>query len=400
MVARAAAAGRTVKVAGSGHSFSECALTDGLMVHLDGLDRVLDADGGLVKVQAGIVLRDLSLALERSGRAQENLGDIDKQTLAGAISTATHGTGVTLPNISAQVAAVELVTGAGEVLELTPDGDPEGLLAARVSLGALGAISAVTLRTVPAFNLHRVDRVRDLEDVLGSLDRDVRDNDHYEFFVFPYADNACTISRNRTDAPPRPRGRLTQAISEVVLGYWVAEGGFRLTRRFHRLIPPVNRVAAPLVSEGEYVERSFRVFSSERRFRFTEMEYALPLEHGPEALRRVLEWVAGERYPVAFPVECRMVAADDALLSPSFERETFYLAVHQYKGMEWRPYFEAVEAIAGEYGGRPHWGKRHMLTSTTLAERYPRFRDFLAMRDRLDPGRVFANGYTQRCLGD
>ena len=400
VVARAAAAGRTVKVAGSGHSFSECALTDGVMLHLGSLNRVLAADGELVKVEAGIVLRSLSEALERRGRAQENLGDIDKQALAGAIATATHGTGVGLRNISAQVAGVEIVTGSGEVLELTPEGDPNGLLAARVSLGALGVISAVTLRTVPAFNLHRIDEVRGLEDVLANLGRDVRENDHYEFFVFPYATNACTIRRNRTDASPRPRGRVTQTVSEVILGYYLAEGLFRLTRRVHGLIPPFNRVAAPLVSEGEYIERSYRVFSSERRFRFTEMEYALPLEHGPDALRRVLEWVARERYPVAFPVECRMVAADDALLSPSFERETFYMAVHQYKGMEWRPYFEAVEAIAGEYGGRPHWGKRHMLTSATLADRYPRFQDFVAIRDRLDPGRVFANGYTERCLGD
>ena len=249
------------------------------------------------------------------------------------------------------------------MLELTPEGDPQGLLAARVSLGALGVISAVTLRTVPAFNLHRVDRVRDLGDVLGSLEADMRENDHYEFFVFPYATTPARSAATAPTAATRPRGRLSQAVSEVLLGYWLAEGVFRLTRRFHRLIPPVNRIAAPLVSEGEYVERSFRVFSSERRFRFTEMEYALPLEHGPEALRRVLEWVASERFPVAFPVECRMVAADDAWLSPAFERETFYMAVHQYRGMEWRPYFEAVEAIAGEYGGRPHWGKRHMLTA-------------------------------------
>ena len=400
VVADAARAGRTVKVAGSGHSFSECALTDGVMLDLGALDGVLDADGELVKVQAGIVLRKLSGVLAGKGRAQENLGDIDKQTLAGAISTATHGTGLTLPNISAQVTAVELVTGSGQVLELTPESDPEGLLAARVSLGALGVISAVTLRTVPAFTLHRVDRVRELEDVLDGLDGDIRGNDHYEFFVFPYASNACTISRNRTDAPARPRGRLSQAVSEVLLGYYLAEGLFRLTRRFQGLIPPLNRRAAPLVSEGEYVDSSFRVFSSERRFRFTEMEYALPLEHGPAALRRVLEWVARERFPVAFPVECRVVAADDALLSPAFERETFYMAVHQYHGMEWRPYFEAVEEIAGEYGGRPHWGKRHMLERPTLAARYPRFEDFLAVRERLDPQRVFANGYTRRCLGD
>ena len=146
-------------------------------------------------------------------------------------------------------------------------------------------------------------------------------------------------------------------------------------------------------------DHSYNIFSSERTIRFTEMEWAIPRANGPEAVRRVLDWVAAERYPVAFPLECRVVAADDALLSPSFERDVFYVAVHQYRGMEWRPYFEAVQSIMGEYGGRPHWGKRHMLTADVLAARYPRFADFVAVRDRLDPGRAFANAYAERCLG-
>jgi L-gulono-1,4-lactone dehydrogenase len=399
VVSGAAGAGRRVKVAGSGHSFTECALTDGLMVHLDALDRALDCDGELVKVQAGIVLARLNEVLAEHGRAMENLGDIDKQTLAGAISTATHGTGALLPNISAQVAAIELVSGEGKVVELTAESDPDGLRAARVGLGALGALSAVTLRTVPAFKLHRVDEVRAIDDVLAGFEHDIAANDHYEFFVFPYARNACTVRRNRTDAPAKPRGAAARLVNEWVLGYYLADGLLRLARRLPALIPRVNRVAAPLMSEGDYIEASFRVFSSERRFRFTEMEYALPREHGPEMVRRVLDWVEQHRFPTAFPLECRVVAADDAFLSPSFERDTVYVAVHQYKGMQWQPYFDAVEAIAAEYGGRPHWGKRHGLTSTTLAERYPRFGEFLAVRDRLDPGRTFASDYTARCLG-
>jgi L-gulonolactone oxidase len=174
---------------------------------------------------------------------------------------------------------------------------------------------------------------------------------------------------------------------------------FRLTARYQRLIPRLAKISARFLSEGDYIDHSYKIFSSLRTLRFTEMEWAVPRANGPEAVRRVLDWIASERYPVAFPLECRVVAADDALLSPSFERDVFYIAVHQYRGMQWRPYFEAVQSIMGEYGGRPHWGKRHMLTSDVLASRCPRFPDFLAIRDRLDPGRVFANAYTERCLG-
>ena len=292
------------------------------------------------------------------------------------------------------------MTGSGEVAELDARGDADAFRAARVGIGALGAISAVTVRTVPAFNLHREDRVRDLDEVLSSFDSRARENDHFEFFAFPYASNACTVRRNRTDAPLRPRPRSTRFITEKVIDAHIADGLFRLTRRFNALIPRFNRVGAWTISEGEYIEPSYEVFSSERPFRFTEMEYALPRAGGPEAAARVLDWVRRERFPVAFPIECRVVQADDAFLSPSCARDTFYLAVHQYRGMEWRPYFEAVEAIAAEYGGRPHWGKRHHLGAQALAELYPRFADFIAVRDRLDPQRVFASDYTRQCLGD
>jgi FAD-linked oxidoreductase len=400
-VRRAAETGGTVRVAGSGHSFTEAAMTDGVMVRIEALNRVLDASpsSGLVKVEAGIVLADLNERLDDLGLAMENLGDIDRQTLAGAISTATHGTGAELRNISAQVEAMEIVTAAGELRALSASGTPDELRAARVSLGALGAIYSVTLRAVPAFTLHRVDRPRPLGEVLGRFDELAEANDHFEFFVFPHTETALTIERNRTDSPPRPRSAVRRWASDVLVENTVGDLALRVTRRRPSLIPRFVAGAAKMMSQGERLDRSYRIFANERRIRFTEMEYALPRDRGPEAVRSVLDLIRRRRIEVAMPIECRVVAADDALLSPSYERPTAYVAVHQYRGMEWRPYFEAVEEIMDAYEGRPHWGKRHFQNHETLAGRYPRWDVFAAARDRFDPDRVFRNEYTDRVLG-
>jgi L-gulono-1,4-lactone dehydrogenase len=399
-IAAASSAGRTVSVAGSGHSFTETAMTDGTMLDLGALSGVIEADreSGLVKVGGGTVLATLNEELARLGLAMENLGDIDKQTIAGSISTGTHGTGAKLRNISSQVEGVELVLGDGTVRELGPEQDSELLRAARVSVGALGAISAVTLRCVPAFTLHRVDTPQPREEVLDSFEERAEANDHFELFTFPYADSALVLERNRTEGPPRPRGRAAAFLNDIVLENWALEAVSAAGKLFPRAIPSLSRFAAWLATGSKSTDRSDRIFANERRVRFTEMEYGVPREHGPEAVRRVVEWVRSNRYRVFFPIEVRVVAADDALLSPSHERNTAYIAVHQYRGMEWRPYFEAVEAIMNDYGGRPHWGKRHFQTAATLAERYPRWADFQAARDELDPKRVFANEYAARVL--
>jgi L-gulonolactone oxidase len=399
-LAAAAGAGRTVSVAGSGHSFTEAAMTDGTMIDVAGLSGTIDADpaSGLVEVGAGTVLADLNEELHRLGLAMENLGDIDRQTVAGAISTGTHGTGAKLRNLSAQVDAVELVTADGGVRRLT-SGEPDLLRAARVGVGALGAISAVTLRCVPAFTLVRVDSPQPREEVLDSFDERAAANDHFELFTFPYADSALVLERNRVEGPPRPRGRLAAYLNDVVLENWALEALSAAGRLAPRAIPRLSRLAAALASGGKTVDRSDRVFASERRVRFTEMEYGVPRRHGPEAARRVIEWVRANRYPVFFPIEMRVAAGDDALLSPSHGRDTAYVAVHQYRGMEWRPYFEAVEEIMRDYGGRPHWGKRHFQTAETLAPLYPEWARFQAARDELDPDRVFANEYATRVLG-
>jgi FAD-linked oxidoreductase len=396
----AAEAGRTVSVAGSGHSFTEAAMTDGTMIDVAGLSGVIDSDSGqgLVKVGAGTVLADLNEDLHRLGLAMENLGDIDRQTVAGAISTGTHGTGAKLRNISAQVEAVEIVTGDGGLRDLDKT-TPDLLRAARVSIGALGAISAVTLRCVPSFVLERIDSPQPRDEVLDSFEQRAEAHDHFELFTFPYADSALVLERNRVDGPPRPRGPVGAYLNDTVIENWALEALSAAGRLVPAAIPRLSRLAAALASGGKTVDRSDRVFASERRVRFTEMEYGVPREHGPAAARRVIEWVRSNRYPVFFPIEMRVAAGDDALLSPSHERDTAYIAVHQYRGMEWRPYFEAVEEIMRDYGGRPHWGKRHFQTAETLAPLYPEWEKFKAARDELDPSRVFANEYATRVLG-
>ncbi|MGC1851235.1 MAG: D-arabinono-1,4-lactone oxidase [Solirubrobacterales bacterium] len=399
-IVAAAGAGRTVSLVGAGHSFTGAALTDGTMIDVAALSGTIDADpsSGLVKVGAGTVLADLNEELHRLGLAMENLGDIDRQTIAGAISTGTHGTGAKLRNISAQVEGMELVLGDGSVREL--DGsEPDLLRAARVGVGALGAISAVTLRCVPAFVLERIDSPQPREEVLDSFEQRAEANDHFELFTFPYADSALVLERNRVEGPPRPRGRLAAQLNDVVIENWALEALSAAGRLVPAAIPRLSGLAARLASGGKTIDRSDRVFASDRRVRFTEMEYGVPRERGPEAARRVIEWVRANRYPVFFPIEVRVAAGDDALLSPSHERDTAYIAVHQYRGMEWRPFFEAVEGIMRDYGGRPHWGKRHFQTAATLAPLYPAWETFQMARDELDPERVFANEYASRVLG-
>jgi L-gulono-1,4-lactone dehydrogenase len=385
-----------VKVAGSGHSFTDIACTDGVMVDPSRMNRLLRVEGNEVTVEAGITLRELGPALAERGLALENQGDVDAQTVAGAISTATHGTGGRFGNISSQVVGLRLVTAAGEVLDLRAGDD---LLAARVSLGALGAISAVSLRCVPAFTIHRVDEPLPLDDVLARLDEHVDGNDHFELFVFPYTRTALTLTSQRTDREPRPAGRAQVLVRDVLLENAALEAASRIGRRFPALIPRVNRTLVRAMSRAEHLDRSHRVYANRRSVRFTEMEYAIPRERTAEALERVLALIERRRIRVGFPIELRVVAPDDALLSTAEGRPTGYIAVHQYRGMEFESYFRAVESIMDEYDGRPHWGKRHYQSAATLRPRYAGFDRFLAVRDRLDPERKFENDYLRRVLG-
>jgi FAD-linked oxidoreductase len=400
-IVRAGAEDRRVRVAGSGHSFSDIALTDGLQLCLDRLTSILDIDrsSGLVRVQAGITIRELSVRLAEHGLALENLGDVDAQTIAGAIATATHGTGARLPNISAQVAELTLVLADGSFLRCAPETDVELFRAARVSLGALGAIAEVTLRCVPAFALRGHDSPRPLAEALERFEELALGNNHFEFFVFPHADTALTRTNNRTPEPPRPRGRVSAYANDILLTNHAFGLFCRVGRRWPTRIPQINRLVTRLAGSSTRVDRSDRIFASPRLVRFTEMEYALPRAATPEAVRRVMALVPARGFAVPFPIEVRTVAADDALLSTAAGRESGFVAVHMYEGMAYEPYFRAVEEIMDDLEGRPHWGKRHFQTADTLRSRYPDWDRFRAVRARLDPRGRFANDYTDRVLG-
>jgi len=400
-VASAAREGLRVRVAGSGHSFSDIACSEGLLLSMERMTGVLDVDasGGLVRVQAGITIRELSRRLAAHGLALENLGDIDAQTVAGAISTATHGTGARLRNLSSQTVELALVLADGSTLACSAERDPEVFRAASVGLGALGAIAEVTLRCVPAFTLHGVDAPAPLAETLERFEELVLGNDHFEFFVFPHARTALTRTNNRTERAPRPRGRLSAYANDVLLTNHAFGLCCRAGRRMPRRIPQINRLVTRLAGRTERVDTSAAIFASPRLVRFTEMEYALPREHTPQAVHAVMELVEREGFAVPFPIEVRAVAPDDAFLSTAAGRESGFVAVHMYRGMAWEPYFRAVEAIMDELGGRPHWGKRHFQTATTLRERYPDWDRFQAVRARLDPQGTFANAWTDRVLG-
>ncbi|HEY0638642.1 MAG TPA: D-arabinono-1,4-lactone oxidase [Pseudonocardiaceae bacterium] len=399
-VRAAAAGGGRLRVAGAGHSFTAIACTDGTLVDLSDYRAVLAVDraAGLVTVQAGITLAALTAELHRHGLALHNLGDIAYQSVAGAISTGTHGTGATLGNLSTAVAGLRLVTADGTVLDCTADSEPELLAAARVGLGVLGVISTVTLRCVPAFTLHALEETRRLSAVLGELDTLVDGNDHFEFYWFPGTDWTTTKRNNRTTEPPRPRGRAAAFLGDVVLSNLVFGAVCRTAVRWPAA-SGVLRSVVPRLGTTEYSDASFRVFASPRLVRFAEMEYAMPRAAFPEVFEQVRRLADPLASHVVFPVECRWVAADDIPLSPSSGRDTAYVAVHVVRGNDHEPYFRGVERILDSVGGRPHWGKLHYQDADVLAQRYPEWSRFQALRPRVDPNGLFTNPYTDRVLG-
>ena len=402
-VAAAAASGLPVKPVGSGHSFTGIAVAPGVQLDLTDLSGVIDADAatGRVTLAAGTRLHRLPELLGPYGLAMPNMGDIDRQTIAGATSTGTHGTGLGFGGLATQIVAAKLVTGTGELLTVSDTERPDLLPAVRLGLGALGVLVEVTLQLVPRFVLHAVERQEPFALVLDEwLDR-VRAHDHFEFYWFPHTDTALTKTNTRLpgDAPRRPLGRVSRWIDDELL----ANGVYRLMCLGGHVrpgvTPPLARLVDRFTGTRDFADFSPNVFTTNRSVRFREMEYAIPLAAVPDAVRDVRALIDRKGWRVSFPIEVRAAASDDNWLSTAYGRETGYVAVHRYFREDPTEYFTAVEEIMRGYGGRPHWGKMHTQTAETLRERYPRFDDFLRVREELDPERRFANPYLDRVLG-
>jgi FAD-linked oxidoreductase len=403
LVKRAAANGQRVKAVGSGHSFTAAAVTDGVLVRLDRIAgaREIDRATGRVTVSAGTPLHELNRLLTSNGLAMTNLGDIDRQTIAGAVSTATHGTGAKLGGLATQIRGLELVVGDGSVVTCSPDERPELFAAARVSLGALGIVTAVTLQCEPAFTLVADERPMPVDEVMSRFDEFAADNEHFEFYWFPHTDRALVKRNNRLrpDEAPRPLGRLRGWFEDELM----ANGAFgaicRVGAYRPSLVPRLNRFTAKMLSSRRFTATSHEVFVSPRRVRFVEMEYAVPREHARAAFAGIRDVIEREQLHVSFPIEARVVAPDDIPLSTASGRDTAYFAIHMFRGEPFERYFHAVEAVMRDLDGRPHWGKMHWRTADDLRPVYPHFDEFLAQRDATDPGRVFTNAYLEQVLG-
>jgi FAD-linked oxidoreductase len=399
---RAGHEGLRVRPVGSAHSFTALARTEGVLLETHGLAglRSVDRGTGRITVGGGTTIAALSRIASRYDLALPNLGDIDRQTIAGAIGTGTHGTGGAFAPIAAQVVGLQLVTTAGEVLEI---GERDPLLpAARVSLGALGVVTAVTLQCVPAFGLEAEERAEPLEPVLEAFEARVAGADHFELYWFP--GTTLALTKTNTRIPAGDVGVRRSRVRRLIDDELVANGLFELTCRLGRaapvLVPAINRVAARAVAERTYRAPSHDVFVSPRRVRFAETEWAVPLERLPEAFDAFRRAVQRSRLRISFPVEVRASAADgSAWLSTSYGRPTAYVSVHCYARDVRREYLRIAERVFLGFGGRPHWGKLHTRDAADLRTRYPRFDDFLAVRRSLDPEGVLRNSHLDRVLG-
>ena len=400
VLADAARDGKAVRMAGAGHSFSPLVASDGVIVSLDRLQGVIDVDAAtnVARVHAGTRLYALGAALAQRGLAMENLGDINVQSIAGATSTGTHGTGLGFGNLATQIAALKFLTADGREVVASPTENPELFAGGRIGLGSLGVLTEVSLRLVPAFKLRLERDKMDLEECLAQADALVAANRSFEFYWLPHTESVLTKKWNTTDAP----------VDQMGFGRWVSDvllenKAFGLLCDIGKAVPSwcpsLSRLCASLISHGEQVDASWSMLSTVRQVRFNEMEWSVPASRGTDALREIKALIARREFPLMFPLEYRWVRGDDIWLSPDYARDSVHISVHQYRGMPFEGYFEAVQAICLNHGGRPHWGKVHSLRSSQLSSLYPRWDDFLALRERMDPAGRFLMPYLRGLFG-
>lgn len=389
--------GRKLRVVGSGHSFTALVETDDLLMSLDRMQGLIEVDreARTATVWAGTKLYTLGELLFGEGLAQENLGDINRQSIAGAVSTGTHGTGRQFGSVATQIVGLTVVTGAGEVLDCTADSHPELFRALQVSLGALGIIVQVKLRLLPAYRLLHESRRSTVEECLSQLPKLADGHRHFEWFWFPYAEQ-CQLKFMNVTEEPVVEHKFKDYFNEVVMENAVFGLLSGMCRAMPRLSGTVSRISAASVPVARKVNWSHRLFATSRLVRFNEMEYNVPAEAMVPVIREMREAMNRQRFNVHFPVECRYAKGDDIWMSPAYGRDSAYIAVHMYKGMPYRDYFDAMEEIFLRYDGRPHWGKLHSLRASHLKERYPMMEPFLALRSELDPDGILLNPHLRQ----
>jgi len=400
LVRSCVAKGGVLRPVGAGHSFTPLVQSDQVLVDLDNMSGLVhvDREGLRAQVRAGTNLKQLGQMLFEQGLAQENLGDIDVQSIAGAVSTGTHGTGPRFGVIATQITSLTLVNGLGEVVSCSAEDKPDLFAAARVSLGSLGIISEIGLKLTPAYKLKYISRRALLSETLANLEGYAEGHRNFEFYWFPHTDRVQLKLIDKTQEPNSGLG-LGKKLNDLLLENAAFWGLSQLCRWVPGTCKPVAKLCAAVVGQGSRVDQSHRIFATRRMVRFQEMEYNLPRKHLEEVMRKVYALVERRGYRVHFPLECRFVASDDIWLSPAHGRDSAYVAVHMLKGMPYDTYFRELQEIFLAYDGRPHWGKWHDQGPKFFAASYPRWHEFLALREKMDPKRVFLNPYLKDLFG-
>lgn len=405
-VTRAANTNTALRVVGAGHSFTPAAVTDGIQLNLDhhaGLVNV-DKHKGEVTLKAGTRLRDIPALLRPHGVALANQGDVDPQAVAGAVSTGTHGTGLGFTGFCGMLRSFRMVGADGVARTYSPTENAETFHLARLSLGTFGVLTEITLATVPVYLLVADERPVPFAEIADTFPERCQTADHLEFYWFPHTDVALVKHNTRlpldqaasADVLRQPIGPVQNFIDEELINNGVHGLVCRLGRRIPAAIPHINRLANKFVAERTYVDYPHKVFVSPRRVRFNEMEYAVPLAQLPTVLAEIRRAIDASGLQISFPLEIRSAKADDVPLSTAYDRDSAYIAVHQWYGSSFREYFALLEPILRAAGGRPHWGKLHSLGFAELQQAYPLFDDYVAAREMADPAGLFLNDYTRR----
>jgi len=382
---------------GAGHSFTALVPSDGTLIAVDSMSGVVQSDAKRLRadVWAGTRLHQLGPQLEAIGQAMPNLPDIDYQTLGGAVATSSHGTGITFGSLSDYIEAMTLVTPTGEIVECSATRRPELFHAARCSVGALGVVTRMTLRNQAPMQLTETTLFEPLDDILANLEERRNGHRHFEFYAFPQTRAAMSITTDEGFTEPTPLPDEEAGVEDLRKAYRWVGGMPGLGRSFYERLIFMLSDDEPFIRSGP----SHQVLTHPRLVRFREMEYTVPAHSGPACLEEILKKIRDDEIPIVFPIEYRYVKADDGWLIMFHGRDGCSISIHQYADQDHRPYFDAVEPIFWKYGGRPHWGKLHNLDATSLALLYPRWKDFLAVREELDPRGRMLNPHLAELFG-
>lgn len=401
IVLRAANTKSKIRLIGTGHSFSPLCQTNHITMTLDNYQGLISTDKQLCQatVKAGTKLNYLGELLFKEGMAMENLGDIDVQSIAGTISTGTHGTGKEFGTISTQVIALKFINGKGKIISCSKTNHPELFSAAQVSLGVLGVITEVTLQCIPIYKLELLNQKEPLDAVLSNLRERNSTNRNFEFYWFPYTTSTLTKTSNIVSDSDVDKMNFFNYWSE----YFIENYSFKLLCEYARIFPSakqrVSKICAASISSVKKILYSHKIYATQRLVKFTEMEYNIPADAYQDAWTEVQKIVNSGKYNIHFPIENRWAKGDDIMMSPSYGRDSAYIACHVYQNKDHKPYFTALEDVFKAYDGRPHWGKINTLNTSDIEERYPLFSEFLKHRQAQDPDGIFVSPYIEKLLG-